>query len=110
MNQLRPFQNLSPAEVKQHLDAGSIHLIDVREPDEIAIASIPGSELCPMSQADDWIDKLPRDRPLVIFCHHGGRSAQVATVLSQRGYTDVINMQGGIDAWSTSIDRSVPRY
>jgi rhodanese-related sulfurtransferase len=111
MRQQMPFKEATPRDVKQRLDAGEeVTLIDVREPDEMMIAAIDGAEERPMSQARDWIDSLPKDRELVIFCHHGGRSAQVAMALAHRGHTNVTNMSGGIDAWSEDVDPSVPRY
>lgn len=107
----RPFKDETPREIKQRLDAGEdLVLIDVREPDELMIAMIDGAREHPMSEARQWIDALPRDRELVIFCHHGSRSMQVAMALAQRGYTRLTNMSGGIDQWSEQVDPSVPRY
>lgn len=107
-----PLREVTPAEAKQHLDRGDALLIDVREPEEVAKAKIEGAQLYPMSQANGWFstDELPKDKPLIIFCHHGSRSAQVAAGLVQRGYTSVANMTGGIDAWSQTVDANVPRY
>ncbi len=111
MNRNMPFKAASPREIKQRLDAGDdLTLIDVREPEEVQIAAIEGAEVYPLSQAASWIDTLPRDRELVIFCHHGGRSAQVAMALVQRGYTQLTNMTGGIDQWSQQVDPSIRRY
>lgn len=106
-----PFKDATPRDIKQRLDAGEdLLLIDVREPEEFMIATIQGAQECPMSDARDWVDTLPKDRELVIFCHHGGRSMQVAVALAQRGYTKLTNMTGGIDQWSAQVDASVPRY
>jgi rhodanese-related sulfurtransferase len=106
-----PFKQATPGEIKQRLDAGeNLLLVDVREPDELIAASIDGAAEYPMSRARDWIDSLPRDRELVVFCHHGVRSMQVALALAQRGHTNVTNMSGGIEAWSDEVDRSVPKY
>lgn len=86
-------------------------LIDVREPNEYAIAHIEGAILHPMSAAVDWAEGLDRNTPLVMMCHHGMRSAHVAATLMQRfRFRHVANMSGGIDAWSLLIDPSVPRY
>lgn len=87
-------------------------LIDVRESDEYETARIPGAELLPLSQ---WpaiaSEKLTdREQPLLIHCHHGGRSARAADFLLRNGYTNVHNVAGGIDAWSQEIDSSIPRY
>lgn len=107
-----PVREVTPAQAQEQLKRGEALLIDVREPDEIAQAHIEGAQLYPMSQANGWFstDELPKDKPLIIFCHHGGRSAQVAAGLVQRGYTNVANMTGGIDAWSQTVDADVPRY
>jgi rhodanese-related sulfurtransferase len=111
MNRDMPFKEVTPGDVRQRLDAGDdLLLIDVREPEEVQRAAIEGAEVYPLSQAAGWIDSLPKDRDLVIFCHHGGRSAQVASALAQRGHANVSNMTGGIDAWSQQIDPNIPRY
>ena len=101
----------TPARIRERLDGGEdLLLIDVREPEEVAIAGIKGALVRPMSQADGWIDTLPREGNLVIFCHHGIRSMHVALALADRGHTNVTNMAGGIDLWSTQVDPDVPRY
>jgi rhodanese-related sulfurtransferase len=87
-------------------------LIDVREADEWAVAKIAGAELLPLSQ---WpalaLEKLTeKSQPLLIQCHHGGRSARAAAWLIQQGFTSVTNLAGGIDAWSEEVDAAVPRY
>ena len=106
------FQNLTVDQVKAKIDSGeSFRLIDVREPGEHAVAHIEGAELLPLSRANDWINDLTDDTELVIFCHHGGRSAQVSSFLAaRRGFTQVANMVGGIEEWSQRIDPSVQRY
>jgi len=106
------YQNITPDDVKAKLDRGdTFRLIDVREPHEHAIAQIEGAELLPLSRAQELVETLPPDQELVIFCHHGGRSAQVADFLtSQRGHSNVSNMLGGINEWSARIDPKVPRY
>jgi rhodanese-related sulfurtransferase len=106
------FQNLTTTQVREMLDRGdTFRLIDVREPDEHARAHIDGAELLPLSRAQDWIETLSPDEAIVFFCHIGGRSQQVASYLaSQRGFSNVANMLGGIEDWSLRIDPSVPRY
>ena len=73
-------------------------LLDVREPFEHASASIEGAVLIPMGNVLDQLDALPKDRPVVVHCQSGGRSARVAAALRQKGY-DAINLTGGIQAW-----------
>jgi len=106
------YRNLTVNEVKEKLDRGdSFRLIDVREPDEHALARIEGAELLPLSQAQNWIASVPQDQEVVFFCHHGSRSAQVANYLAmQRGYRNIANMLGGINEWSIRIDPKLPRY
>jgi len=106
-----PIQAATPKEIHTRLQSGEdLLLVDVREAEEIAIAALPGALVCPMSQAADWIDRLPKDRALVIFCHHGIRSLRVATALAERGHQNLTNMTGGIDLWSAQVDAGVPRY
>jgi rhodanese-related sulfurtransferase len=106
------YQHLSATQVHHMRQRGDdIVLIDVREPHEHAVAHIEGAQLCPMSQAAQWVDHLDRDKLLVILCHHGMRSEQVAIALTSRfGYTKVATMDGGIDDWSCRVDPNVPRY
>lgn len=87
-------------------------LIDVREDEEYAIARIDGAELMPLSQWPAIVAEKLTDRaqPLLIQCHHGGRSSRAAEFLLRNGFTDVTNLAGGIDAWAVEIDPSVARY
>ena len=87
-------------------------LIDVREADEFEIACIAGAELLPLSQWPALAAEKLHDpaQPLLIHCHHGGRSGQATAYLLHHGFTDVTNVAGGIDAWSQEIDPSIPRY
>lgn len=107
-----PYDNLTTHDVRARLESGPpMRLIDVREPHEHAVAQIAGAELLPLSQAHAWISALPRDAPIVFFCHHGYRSQQIAAYLAvHHGYTNLANMLGGIDEWSRLIDPAVPRY
>ena len=108
----RKYVDVSTDEVKARLDAGEdLLLVDVREPHEYAIAHIEGSVLKPLSQAESWAYDLPRTKPVIIYCHHGGRSASVANALAEQlEYTNIANMVGGIDEWSLRIDPQVRRY
>lgn len=107
------FPEISVSEAQRLLTgANPPRLIDVRESDEFEIARIPGAELLPLSQwpavAKEKLTDLTQ--PLLIQCHHGGRSGQATAFLLRNGYTDVTNLAGGIDAWSLEIDPSIPRY
>lgn len=85
-------------------------LLDVREPWEVERASIDGTLAIPMRQIPNALAQLSTDRTTVCICHHGGRSMQVALYLESRGFTDVVNLAGGIHAWSEQVDASVPQY
>ena len=85
-------------------------VLDVREPWEVATASLPGSLPIPMREIPGRLAELPAQRPIVCLCHHGMRSAQVGMFLERQGFDGVINLTGGIDAWSRDVDPSVPTY
>ena len=82
----------------------------MREPAEHAAASIGGAVLIPMREIPGRMAELDRDKEIVVFCHHGSRSAMVVEFLRRQGFPRAINMAGGIDAWSLAIDPGVPRY
>lgn len=93
------------------LTGENITLIDVREPDEFAYCHLPGSRLIPLGELAARAAEVPPDRPVVLVCHHGVRSAQALAYLAQRhGHENLRNLRGGIDAWSRRVDPSVPVY
>jgi|SRR5271166_665645 len=101
---------IEPIELKQRLNDGDRPLIlDVREPWETATASIDGTLNIPMADIPSRLAELDPDRETIVMCHHGVRSAQVAMYLARNGFEHVLNLSGGIDAWS-DVDPSVPRY
>jgi rhodanese-related sulfurtransferase len=85
-------------------------LLDVREHDELAVASVTGARHIPMRDVPARLAELDPDQPAVVMCHSGGRSRRVAEYLAANGFTAVFNLKGGIDAWSTQLDSHVPRY
>ena len=85
-------------------------LLDVREPSEFELCHLPGSQLIPMHTIPMRCDELPTEQEIVLICHHGGRSAQVGMFLEHRGFSNVINLSGGVDAWAVEIDHSMHRY
>jgi rhodanese-related sulfurtransferase len=100
-------------ELKARLDGGEdLLLLDCREPDEYQLVRIAGSTLIPMSELLARASELEphRERPLVVHCHHGGRSLQVAGWLRQQGFARAQSLSGGIDRWSLEIDPTLPRY
>jgi monothiol glutaredoxin len=103
-------QQMSVSDLKAAIDAGNpMEILDVRTPEERAIAAIPGAALLNEGEAAR-IEGMPRDTKLVLHCHHGGRSQQAAEQFVSLGFTQVFNVVGGIDAWSQEIDPDVPRY
>ncbi len=105
----------------RHLSAVELHdrlarkstapfVLDVREPWETAICSLPGSINIPMDEIPRREDELPADKDIVVVCHHGVRSLQVAYYLEHRGFRNLHNLTGGIDAWSRDVDPSTPTY
>src|SRR5215471_285508 len=102
---------ISARELKRKIDACEpCELIDVREVFEYEIARINGAKLIPLGEIADRTDELPRERMIVVHCHSGQRSAQAVRLLRQRGFANIYNLEGGIDAWSDQIDPSVPKY
>ena len=101
---------MSVGQLKAAIDGGeAMELLDVRTPEERAIAAIPGAVLLNETEAAR-IESLPRDTKLVLHCHHGGRSQQAAEQFVSLGFSQVFNVVGGIDAWSQEVDADVPRY
>lgn len=85
-------------------------LVDVREPWEFAHCRIDGSVSVPLGEIPRRHDELPRERPLVIVCHHGRRSQHAAMILAGAGFPRVYNLQGGVEAWAVDVDPAMMRY
>lgn len=105
-------QEITVTELKARLDAGEdIQLIDVRQPDEYAFASIPGAILIPLGEIPHRSGEIDETRETVVHCKMGGRSARAIEYLERSGYQGKLsNLVGGITAWSNEIDPSVPKY
>jgi len=103
-----------PRDVQKRLTAGEkLILIDVREPNEFALARIDGGELMPMRSIPAELSRLDGqadEGTLIVYCHHGVRSLNVVNWLRQQGVDACQSMAGGIDRWSIEIDPAVPRY
>ncbi len=104
-----PVHSISAPQSFEMLLQGAL-MLDVREPWELEIAAIDGTLNIPMQSIPDAIDALPRDKELLILCHHGIRSMNVAYFLEQQGFSSVFNVTGGIDAWSRMINTKLSRY
>ena len=85
-------------------------LLDVREPQEFAHCHIEGAQLMPMNTVPAQVQALDADRPTVVICHHGMRSAQVAMYLQQQGFGKLFNLSGGVAAWAAQVDSAMPTY
>ena len=102
---------ISVRELKSRMDnKEALTLIDVREPYEYEIARIDGSRLIPLGELETHVSELPRTGALVLQCHSGGRSEHATRLLQEAGFENVLNLEGGIDAWSVEVDPAVPRY
>lgn len=100
---------VSALEAAGRLQSGEIQFVlDVREPFEWDLASLPGSIQMPMNSLQ--IDLIPKEAKGVVLCHHGMRSMYVLKHLQAHGFTNLVNLAGGIDAWSREVDTSIPRY
>jgi len=105
-------EEISSTELKQRLDNGDdIQIIDVREAQEVAIASIPNAIHIPLAQVLSRIDEIDPHRETVVHCKMGGRSARAIDALQRSGFTGkLINLRGGIIGWSNEVDPTVAKY
>jgi adenylyltransferase/sulfurtransferase len=101
---------IGPVELAERLRTRSVQLIDIREPWEASIASIEGSRLIPLGTLGHSLESLDREEPLVLYCHHGSRSALALDLLRRSGFTRATHLSGGIDAYSSQVDPSLARY
>jgi adenylyltransferase/sulfurtransferase len=104
---------VSAAGVKARLDAGErFLLLDVRDAEEIETARIEGARWVPLKDLGERVEELSewRGKPVIVHCHHGPRSTRACALLREHGFSDVSNLTGGIEAWSVSVDPTVPRY
>jgi adenylyltransferase/sulfurtransferase len=103
--------NISQADLKARLDRGeACVLLDVREPQEHQIARLPGSVFIPLGELVARQGELDPDAEIVVYCHHGVRSASATAYLRSAGFPRARNLVGGIDSWSLKIDPTMARY
>ena len=106
-----PEFDITTAELKTSIDSGKrLLLLDVREPFEYSICHIEPSTLIPLEELSNRAGELKKDDEIVVYCHVGIRSASAVTLLRQNGYSNVRNLQGGIEAWALRADPKMPRY
>jgi rhodanese-related sulfurtransferase len=105
---------MSPLEFRtrwpEHASAMDVILLDVREPAELAVAAVADTLNIPMGQIPGRLEEIDRSKTIVVMCHSGMRSMQVGGFLAHQGYERVVNLDGGIDAWSREVDTNIPRY
>ncbi len=102
---------ITAAELKQMFDRGEdFLLVDVREPAEFEIVQIPGAVLIPKGDLPSRLAELPQDKPIVLHCKTGIRSAESLAVLKGAGFSSAKHVQGGVTAWATQVDKSLPTY
>ena len=104
---------ITPLELKQKIDAHeNFLLVDVREPHEYEIVRIPGSVLIPKDRilSGEALAELPQDKPLVLHCKSGARSAEALAALHKAGFADAVHVGGGVLAWAKQVDPSLPTY
>lgn len=99
------WRDVDSNEAQALLEAGEVALLDVRTPEETSAGVIPGAQLVPMDQVEGRRSELPTDKPLLVYCAGGGRSASVCEFLSQEGHVDVLNLAGGIGDWRGPVER-----
>lgn len=102
---------MSPSEVNNRIESGeSLVIIDVREPFELEICRLDYAMHIPMQQIPTNLEQVPKDKPLVIMCHHGVRSMRVVNYLLSQGISNVHNLDGGIDRWAKEVDNKMNKY
>ncbi len=108
----QPMPEITVTELKQRLDNGEdIQIVDVREANEVAVAKLPDSIHIPLAQILNRSSEIDPSRETVVHCKMGGRSARAIIALKNSGFTgNLLNLKGGILAWSDEVDPSVPKY
>ena len=109
---LQQMPEMTATELKQRLESGEpVQIIDVREPDEYAIARLPDAKHIPLGQVVNRMSEIDPEMDTVVHCKMGGRSAKAIEALRRAGFTGrLTNLKGGITAWSNEVDPSVPKY
>lgn len=103
-------QTLAPHAFQTYLQQPDTLLLDVRTPEEVALATLPGALNIPLHELPARAADIGQPRAIAVYCHHGVRSEQAARWLQRQGHAEVAHLQGGIDAWSLQLDGAVPRY
>ncbi len=110
---IRQDLEIAPRKVKEMLDQGNdFFFVDLRNDNEVDFVSIDNATVIPLSQIMDRIDEFQdnKDKPIVTFCHHGGRSMRATLALREMGLNTTVSMIGGVDLWAIDIEPGKPRY
>jgi len=110
MTSSAPFEITVDDAARRRNDGEALAFLDVREPWELEICCLPESLAIPLATLPGRLDALPRDNPLVVLCHHGMRSERAVQWLRANGFSNAINLAGGIDAWARRIDPAMRTY
>lgn len=104
-------EEIAPAELAALLERDpDVQLVDVRETWEAELVVLPGAMILPLGRLPELTEAIDPDRPIIVYCHHGIRSAQGAGYLMHAGFEDVRHLAGGIDAWADEVDPEMRRY
>jgi rhodanese-related sulfurtransferase len=105
-------REFNAVQLKAYLDSCDEQplLLDVRQPWEFDVCKIENSVLIPMSQIPSSLESLDASRETVVICHHGIRSRRVSYYLEQAGFSNVINLSGGVSQWAQTVDKQMPTY
>ena len=101
---------IDPEHAKELVESGRAYLLDIREADEVEICRINGSGFIPMGEVPHRLTEIPKDKPVIAYCHYGARSLRVAHFLRSKGYENCCSMGGGIDQWAVRFDPTMQRY
>jgi len=109
-NAPKPVKAMTPTEANTRASAGALIIVDVRPPEERALAALPLPVRVLDGDGERQLQALPKDTELAFLCHHGGRSRELAERFAALGFTHVHNIEGGIDAWAQQADAALGRY
>jgi len=99
------WRDVTADEARRLIEGGTVAVVDVRTPQETASGTLPGARRIPMDQIEEREDEIPRSGTVLVYCAGGGRSAAVCEALSQRGFGALLNLEGGIGAWTGPLER-----
>jgi len=104
-------KNITVKELKTKLDSKEdLQIIDVRDDEEYEICNI-GGDLIPLDLLEEYVERLSKNKPVIIHCHLGGRSEEAIEILEKKyAFSNLYNLKGGIDAWAREIDPAMPEY